>query len=184
MVRPRRTLKLAATGFSVAPTLEHLHRISSVTGEQSLARLLKRFVHNTDVPDGFFYPRITEEQSERALWLDTLALTIAEKFVLSLVPVASRISALQLAWESWARALAKKKVCALDADPRELGRLALQEVEDRCRLYSAYAWLGYRIPDYFPSIEVAQSLADAPSGNGDGSCKSWLTVRLVATAKR
>ena len=168
---------LAATGFSVAPTLEHLHRISSVTGEQSLARLLKRFVHNIDVPDGFFYPRITEEQSERALWLDTLALTIAEKFVLSLVPVASRISALQLAWESWARALAKKKVCALDADPRELGRLALQEVEDRCRLYSAYAWLGYRIPDYFPSIEVAQSLARTASDRVDALLQAQNTSR-------
>ena len=43
----------------------------SVTGETSLVKLLKRFVHNIDVPDGFFYPRITEEQSERALWLDT-----------------------------------------------------------------------------------------------------------------
>lgn len=151
------------TGFSVAPTLEHLHRISSVTGEQSLARLLTRFAHNIDVPDGFFYPRITEEQSERALWLDRLPLTIAEKFMMSLVPIASRISMLQLAWENWARALAKKKVVVLDPDPHELRRMPLQEVEDHCRLYSAYAWLSYRIPEYFPSIETAQSLARAAS---------------------
>src|SRR5690606_22120962 len=56
---------VAPTGFSVAPSLEHLHRIAAVTGEQSLARLLQRFIHNTDVPDGFFYPRITEDQAER-----------------------------------------------------------------------------------------------------------------------
>lgn len=156
-----------ATNFSVAPTLEHLHRISSVTGEQSLVRLLKRFVHNIDVPDGFFFPRITEEQSERALWLDTLPLTIAEKFTLSLVPIASRVPTLQLAWEGWARALAKKRVTVLDTDPRELGRMTLQEVEDQCRLYSAYAWLGYRMPEYFPSIEQAQSLARTASDRVD-----------------
>lgn len=156
-----------ATNFSVAPTLEHLHRISSVTGEQSLVRLLKRFVHNIDVPDGFFFPRITEEQSERALWLDTLPLTIAEKFTLSLVPIASRVPTLQLAWEGWARALARKRVMKLEVDPRELGRLGLQEVEDQCRLCSAYAWLGYRMPEYFPSIEEAQSLARTASERVD-----------------
>jgi ATP-dependent RNA helicase SUPV3L1/SUV3 len=165
-----------ATGFSVAPTLEHLHRISSVTGEQSLARLLRRFEHNIDVPDGFFYPRITEEQSERALWLDTLALTIAEKFTLSLVPISSRISSLQLAWENWSRALAKKKVVLLDADTQALGRTTLQEVEDYCRLYSAYAWLGYRVPEYFPSVEAAQSLARAASDRVDAMLQAQNTA--------
>jgi ATP-dependent RNA helicase SUPV3L1/SUV3 len=169
-----------ASGFSVAPTLEHLHRISSVTGEQSLVRLFKRFVHNIDVPDGFFYPRITEEQSERALWLDTLPLTIAEKFTMSLVPITSRISTLQLAWEGWARSLAKKKVHALDTDPRELTRLTLQEVEDQCRLYSAYAWLSYRIPEYFPSIEAAHALARAASDRVD----AMLQAQNAALRKR
>ena len=168
-----------ATGFAVAPTLEHLHRISSVTGEQSLARLLKRFVHNIDVPDGFFYPRITDEQSERAVWLDTLALTIAEKFTMSLVPITSRISALQNAWENWARALAKKKVVALDAAASELGRMTLQEVEDHCRLYAAYAWLAYRIPEYFPSIELAQSLARRASDRVDALLQAQNAARRL-----
>jgi ATP-dependent RNA helicase SUPV3L1/SUV3 len=72
-----------------------------------------------------------------------------------------------LAWEGWARALAKKRVMRLEIDPRELGRLNLQEVEDQCRLYSAYAWLGYRMPEYFPSIEEAQSLARTASERVD-----------------
>ena len=168
-----------ATGFSVAPTLEHLHRISSVTGEQSLARLLQRFAHNIDVPDGFFYPRITEEQSERALWLDTLPLTIAEKFTMSLVPIASRISALQLAWENWSRALARKKLCALDPDRREMSRLTLQEVEDQCRLHSAYAWLGYRIPEFFPSIDIAQALARKASDRVDALLQAQNAARRM-----
>jgi ATP-dependent RNA helicase SUPV3L1/SUV3 len=158
---------VAAAGFSVAPSLEHLHRISAVTGEQSLTKLFKRFVHNIDVPDGFFYPRITEEQMERALWLDTLPLSIAERFTLSLVPISSRIPSLHAAWENWARALAKKKVCTLHRDPHGVLRQNLQEVEDTCRMYSAYAWLSFRVPDYFPDGDVAHELAREASERVD-----------------
>ena len=158
---------ISATGFSVAPSLEHLHRIASVTGESSLAKLLKRFMHNIDVPDGFFFPRITDEQAERALWLDTLPLSVAEKFMLSLVPVSTRVPSLQHAWEQWAQALAKKRVSKLQPDQGGLQGRNLQEVEDSCRLYSAYAWLSYRAPDYFPSVELAQSLARAASERVD-----------------
>jgi ATP-dependent RNA helicase SUPV3L1/SUV3 len=150
---------LPASGFAVAPSIEYLHRISAITGEQSLARLFMRFVHNIDVPDGFFYPRITEEQSERAQWLDNLPLSVAEKFTLSLVPISSRIPALHQYWENWARALAKRKVCHIEPDPHELVRQNLQEVEDTCRMYSAYAWLSFRIPEYFPDGESAHELA-------------------------
>jgi ATP-dependent RNA helicase SUPV3L1/SUV3 len=156
-----------ATGFAVAPSLEQLHRIASVTGETSLVKLLRRFVHNIDVPDGFFYPRITEEQNERAEWLDTLDLTVAEKFTLSLVPVSTRVPALQSAWEHWAQSLAKKRVCKLQPQPQELFWKNLQEVEDTCRMYSAYAWLAYRMPDYFPSVEEAQQLAREASERVD-----------------
>ena len=154
-----KSVPLPTAGFSVAPTLEHLHRISSVTREQSLSRLLRRFVHNIDVPDGFFYPRITEEQTERAIWLDTLALSIAEKFTLSLVPISSRIPHLQQTWENWARSLARKKVVGLLRDPHRLAGMNLQEVEDTCRIYSAYAWLSFRLPEIFPDGELANALA-------------------------
>ena len=156
-----------ATGFAVAPSLEQLHRISSVTGETSLVKLLKRFVHNIDVPDGFFYPRITEEQNERAEWLDTLPLSVAEKFMLSLVPISSKVPMLQGAWEHWALSLAKKKVCKLTPNPQQLFYMNLQEVEDTCRMYSAYAWLGYREQEFFPSIEQAQDLAREASERVD-----------------
>jgi ATP-dependent RNA helicase SUPV3L1/SUV3 len=158
---------LSASGFMVAPTLEHLHRIAAVTGESSLAKLLKRFMHNIDVPDGFFYPRITDEQAERAMWLDTLPLSVADKFMLSLVPVSTKVPSLQRAWEQWAQALAKKKVCKLNPEHGELQWRNLQEVEDTCRLYSAYAWLAYRSPEYFPSVALAQELARAASERVD-----------------
>ena len=167
---------VAATGFAVAPSLEQLHRISSVTGETSLVKLLKRFVHNIDVPDGFFYPRITEEQNERAEWLDTLPLSVAEKFMLSLVPISSRVPVLQSAWEHWALSLARKKVSKLTPPTQELFTMNLQEVEDTCRMYSAYAWLGYREPEYFPSIELAQQLAREASERVDAMLQEQNTA--------
>lgn len=173
---------VAATGFAVAPSLEQLHRISAVTGETSLVKLLKRFVHNIDVPDGFFYPRITEEQNERAEWLDTLPLSVAEKFMLSLVPISSRVPVLQSAWEHWSLSLAKKRITKLQPHehPQQLFMMNLQEVEDACRLYSAYAWLGYRLPEYFPSIELAQELAREASERVD----SMLQQQNTAARKR
>ena len=167
---------LSTAGFSVAPTLEQLHRISSVTREQSLTRLLRRFVHNIDVPDGFFYPRITEEQTDRALWLDTLPLSVAEKFTMSLVPLSTRIPHLQLTWENWARSLAKKKVVALHRDPHRQAGMNLQEVEDTCRIYSAYAWLGFRLPEIFPDGELAHALAREASLRVDDILQSQNTA--------
>lgn len=169
-----------ATGFAVAPSLEQLHRIAAVTGENSLVKLLRRFVHNIDVPDGFFFPKITEEQNERAEWLDSLPLSVAEKFTLSLVPVSTRVPVLQSAWEHWALSLAKKKACPLQPHPESLFYKNLQEVEDTCRMYSAYAWLGYRLPEYFPSIELAQELAREASERVD----SLLQQQNAATRKR
>jgi ATP-dependent RNA helicase SUPV3L1/SUV3 len=169
-----------ASGFAVAPSLEQLHRISAVTGETSLVKLLRRFVHNIDVPDGFFFPKITEEQNERAEWLDTLPLSVAEKFALSLVPVSTKVPVLQSAWEHWALSLARKKVSHLQQHAESLLWQNLQEVEDTCRMYSAYAWLGYRIPEYFPDIELAQQLAREASERVD----SLLQQQNAAARKR
>jgi ATP-dependent RNA helicase SUPV3L1/SUV3 len=173
-----------ATGFAVAPSLEQLHRISSVTGETSLVKLLRRFVHNIDVPDGFFFPRITEEQNERAEWLDTLPLSVAEKFTLSLVPISNRVPTLQSAWEHWALSLAKQKTCKLQPHPQSLFWQNLQEVEDTCRMYSAYAWLGYRIPEYFPSIEQAQQLAREASERVDSLLREQNAAARKKQGKR
>jgi ATP-dependent RNA helicase SUPV3L1/SUV3 len=166
---------LNTTGFAVAPTLEHLHRIAAVTGETSLAKLLKRFIHNIDVPDGFFYPRITEDQMERAVWLDTLPLSVADKFTLSLVPVSTKVVTLQHAWEHWCVALSKQRITRLQ-EGTSLYYMTLQEVEDTCRMYSAYAWLGYRLPDYFPDIELAQELSRRASERVDSMLQDQNTA--------
>jgi ATP-dependent RNA helicase SUPV3L1/SUV3 len=175
---------LNTSGFSVAPTLEHLHRIASVTSETSLAKLLKRFVHNIDVPDGFFYPRITEDQTSRAEWLDSLPLSVADKFTLSLVPVSSKVMSLQRAWEHWALSLSRAKPTRLKADDFALAYLSLQEVEDICRLYSAYAWLGYRLPEFFPDIELAQELSRRASERVDSVLQDQNAVSRKRHPKR
>jgi ATP-dependent RNA helicase SUPV3L1/SUV3 len=155
------------TGFLVAPTLEHLTRISQVTGDKSLANLLKRFVRNIDVLDGFFKPRVTDEQAERALWLDTLPLSLENKFTLSLVPVSTRIDSLNQAWQGWAKNFAKKQPSILLLGGSLAGQVRLQDIEDSCKMYSGYAWLGYRCPDYFPNTEQALKLARAASERVD-----------------
>ena len=160
-------LPVPSTGFAVAPSLEQLHRIAAVTGESSLVKLLKRFVHNIDVPDGFFFPRITEDQQQRAEWLDTLPLSVADKFTLSLVPISAKVPMLQRSWEHWALSLAKQKICHLQPHAQELFWMNLQEVEDICRMYAAYAWLGYRIGEYFPDVAQAQVLAREASERVD-----------------
>ena len=171
---------IGASGFAVAPSVEHLHRIANVTRETSLVKLLKRFIHNIDVPDGFFYPRITEEQNERAIWLDTLDLTVAEKFMLSLVPISTKVPSLQAAWEHWAMSLAKRKICRLEHQAEKIAWQTLQEVEDTCRRYSAYAWLSYRQPDFFPSIAIAQEGARMASERVD----SLLQAQNAAARKK
>jgi ATP-dependent RNA helicase SUPV3L1/SUV3 len=47
-------------------------------------------------------------------------------------------------------------------------------------MYSAYAWLGYRIPEYFPDTELAQQLAREASERVD----SLLQQQNAAARKR
>lgn len=154
---------LPGRGFYVAPTLEHLNKISRVTGEKGLTKLLRLFARNVDTADGFFIPRITEEQLERSAWLDTLPLSMEEKFTLSLVPFSSRVECLNLAWQRWARNLSHQRPSLLELQ-RDGYRQSLQEAEDSCKLYSAYAWLAYRLPEYFPSVDSALEAARNASG--------------------
>ena len=154
---------LPSRGFYVTPSLHHLKRIAAATGERALARLLDLFSRNIDLTDDFFLPGDLSEQMERAQWLDTLPLSLEHRFTLSLVPVSTRVETLKQAWQGWAQSLAKERRAHLTLDPTGSGRYALQAAEDACKKYSAYAWLGYRIPDYYPDAEAAVSLARATS---------------------
>ena len=60
-----------------------------------------------------------------------------------------------------------RSVRKLEPDSGSLRFLNLQEVEDACRRYSAYAWIAYRQSEYFPSVELAQALSRAASERVD-----------------
>jgi len=145
-------------GFFVAPTIEHLKQIRSATGEDRLAVLLERFTRNIDTHDDYFLPANLTEQLERAQWLDTLPLALDDRFLLSLVPISTKAAMLAGAFENWATQWSRSRVSRLEAVPLSAGAKGLQTAEDACKLYSAYAWLGYRRPEFFPDVERAVQL--------------------------
>lgn len=160
---------LPRRGFYVTPSLAQLEKISRATGEVALAGLLQRFSRNIDLSDDFFLPGKLEEQILRAQWLDGLPLSLAERFTLSLVPFSTRVAMLDEAWRNWARNLARKRRNLLvdELVAFERAKYPLQAAEDACKKYSAYAWLGYRMPDFFPDAEAAVAIARETSARID-----------------
>ena len=80
--------------------------------------------------------------------------------------------------------LSRGKATRLKADDYALSYLSLQEVEDTCRLYSAYAWLGYRLPEFFPDIELAQELSRHASERVDSILQEQNAVNRKRNPKR
>jgi len=147
------------TGFYVAPSQEHLKQIERVTGEHRLLELLTLFRRNIDVNDVFFVPTSLTEQMDRAKWLDGTGLSLDERFFFSLVPITTRIPKFQEQLWAWARSVDQKRPSHIQAVGLREGRSSLQEAEDACKLYSAYAWLAGRMPTLFPEGEAAMALA-------------------------
>jgi ATP-dependent RNA helicase SUPV3L1/SUV3 len=51
-------------------------------------------------------------------------------------------------------------------------------------MYSAYAWLGYRMPEYFPSVELAQQLAREASERVDALLREQNAAARKRQGKR
>ncbi len=150
---------VARTGFYVAPTQEHLQQIEAVTGESRLAELLTLFRRNIDVNDVFFVPTALTEQSERAKWLDGMRLPLAERFLFSIIPIATRIPKFQDQLWAWANAVENRRQSRIQPVGLRQGRSSLQDAEDACKIYSGYAWLAQRMPEHFPDGPAAVELA-------------------------
>ncbi|TJZ72983.1 helicase-related protein [Chitiniphilus eburneus] len=168
---------LPSTGFFVAPNLDYLQQISAATGQTRLQPLLELFAKHINVHDEFFLPANLTEQIEKARWLDALNLSLADRFTLSLCPISTKIPMLERALQDWAAARAAKKQAPLLRMDAAFGRNELQFLEDTCKLYSAYAWLGYRMPDTFPHEEIAQSLMKSTSEKIDALLQAQNTQR-------
>lgn len=154
---------LPDTGFFVAPNLDYLELIAKATGQTKLQPLLELFAKHINVHDEFFLPANLTEQTEKARWLDTLNLSLADRFTLSLCPVSTKIPMLERALQDWARHRAEKRRAPLLRMEGMGGRNELQFMEDSCKLYAAYAWLGYRMPETFPDEDMAQMLMQSTS---------------------
>ncbi|GLS05765.1 hypothetical protein GCM10007860_29220 [Chitiniphilus shinanonensis] len=168
---------LPGAGFFVAPNLDYLTQISAATGETRLQPLLELFAKHINVHDEFFLPANLSEQIDKARWLDQLNLSLADRFTLSLCPVSTKIPMLERALQDWAAARASKKQAPLLRMEGTFGRNELQFLEDTCKLYSAYAWLGYRMPDTFPHEELAQVLMQSTSEKIDALLQAQNTQR-------
>ena len=154
---------LPGTGFYVAPNLSYLQQIAEASGQERLQALLELFAKHINVHDEFFLPANLSDQIEKAKWLDTLKLPLEDRFLFSLCPVSTKIAMLEQALQDWAECRAKGKQASLLRMEGRGGRNELQFLEDTCKLYSAYAWLSYRMPETFPHGDMAQSLMQSTS---------------------
>ncbi len=150
---------LPTSGFFVSPNLDYLQQIANATGQTKLYNLLQLFVKHINVHDEFFLPSHLQDQLAYARWLDNLELSLADRFTLSLCPISKKVILLEQALRAWAQARSRNQSVRLPP-PHLLPRAAdydeLQFQEDSCKLYAAYAWLSYRLPDTFPDAEAAQ----------------------------
>lgn len=161
---------LPGSGFFVSPNLDYLQQISDATGENKLYNLLQLFVKHINVHDEFFLPSHLQDQLAYARWLDNLELSLADRFTLSLCPISKKVIMLEQALRAWAQARARNQSVRLPPPhllPRSSDYDELQFYEDSCKLYAAYAWLGYRLPDTFPDGEAAQEGMQSTSARID-----------------
>ncbi len=169
---------LPATGFFVAPNLDYLQQIANASGQTRLQALLELFTRHINVHDEFFLPaNLTEQMEKKAKWLDTLTLSLPDRFAFSLCPISTKVPMLERALQDWARIRATRKQAPLLRMEGMGGRNELQYLEDTCKLYAAYAWLGYRMPETFPSGEMAQSLMQSTSEKIDHLLQAQNTHR-------
>jgi ATP-dependent RNA helicase SUPV3L1/SUV3 len=120
---------------------------------------LTLFRRNIDVNDVFFVPTALTEQSERAKWLDGMRLPLAERFLFSIIPIATRIPKFQDQLWAWANAVENRRQSRIQPVGLRQGRSSLQDAEDACKIYSGYAWLAQRMPEHFPDGPAAVELA-------------------------
>ncbi len=154
---------LPSTGFFVAPSLDYLQQIAAATGQSKLHTLLELFAKHINVHDEFFIPANLSDQLIHARWLDELNLSLEDRFTISLCPISTKIPMLEQALQRWASCRANQRPAKLDRLANLSDRNELQFLEDSAKLYTAYAWLGYRMPDTFPDEEQAQMLMQSTS---------------------
>lgn len=168
--------QFASKAFLVSPSAQHIQLLAASTGEQSLSRLLHRFVAQMDLGDGFFVPAELQEEQERAAALDPLPLPLMEKFIFAQTPLSVRHPGQWSIWTTWMQHAAAGREIRLHTEEEQIRGMALQEAEDFGKVLSAYCWLGYRVPDRFTDLERARTLKAV--------CAARVERLLVQTGER
>ena len=149
---------LETRGFQITAGSAYLEQIAEMAGDTRLEALLSLFQLHADCGDGFFVPHIPEEQLARAAQLDRMKnLTLHEKHVFSMAPMASQNETIDGVWRDWAYTANKGKAIELDFLPRVPQCASLEEAETTVRLIAAYRWFAYRLSERF----IDQEMADA-----------------------
>lgn len=176
--------RVRTRGFYVAPSLEHLQEIAEVAGTTALEALLKHFVQDTTMEDAFFTPANLADQLERAPWLDSLPLSLEDKFLLSLLPLSTKAEVLDKAFREWSINVSRARVTRLTRIVNVSVSFSLQSAEDACKFYSAYAWLSYRRPELFPDVERALALVQETSEAIDALLRKQNQRRMTKQGRR
>ena len=148
---------LAPAGFQITPGSAYLEQIAGMSGDHRLEALLSLFLLHADCGDGFFTPFVPDEQLARAAQLDRMRrLTLHQKHVFSMAPMASQNETIDGVWRDWAYTANQGKPIQLNFLPPSARKASLEEAETTVRLLAAYRWFGYRLPELF----VDHTLAD------------------------
>lgn len=147
---------LEARGFQITAGSAYLEQLAEMSGDHRLEALLSLFQLHADCGDGFFTPHIPDEQLARAAQLDRMKnLSLHQKHVFSMAPMASQNETIDGVWRDWAYGANKGKRIALDFLPQSPRRASLEEAETTVRLLAAYRWFAYRLPELFVDHELA-----------------------------
>lgn len=106
-----------------------------MSGDHRLEALLSLFMLHADCGDGFFTPFVPDEQLARAAQLDRMKrLTLQQKHIFSMAPMASQNETIDGVWRDWAYTANRGQTIQLNFLPPSARKASLEEAETTVRL--------------------------------------------------
>ncbi|HET9982386.1 MAG TPA: helicase-related protein [Longimicrobiales bacterium] len=147
----------------VRPGADHVELISSGLDSDSLARTLETFQRGMTFDSPMLKPGVTDDMLKLAQIMDRHPeLPMAERLSLAAAPIDTRSPSIVDAYTEWMDAFAHGEPVGVRPLPPWFRKAEvesdqeLQAAEYEAKKLTAYAWLAYRYPDYFPDLEKVQ----------------------------
>ncbi|MBX6364658.1 MAG: hypothetical protein IRZ00_12390 [Gemmatimonadetes bacterium] len=147
----------------VRPGADHVELISSGLGTNSLARTLETFQRGMTFDSPLLKPGVTDDMLRLAQIVDRHPhLPIAERLNLAAAPIDTRSPTIVDAYTEWMDAFAHGEPVNVRPLPPWFRKAEvesdqeLQAAEYEAKKLTAYAWLAYRYPHFFPDLEKVQ----------------------------